>query len=394
MQQDHGRTAKGDAPFSLVRGGPFYRLVRALRLGRDDGFDVFRQGFVFACASWGPFAFLAIGQRLWTGSWDPLVLDLAVHVRLLVVIPLLVASEQALHLFTTRCTRRLIEDGYATVETAAPAIARATRWRDAWFPEIALLVVSIAAGQAVLWKASSSGVMFGAWGTSAISAVRVWYAGFALPLVEFLMLRMAWRWTIWFVFLWDISRLDLIPSALHPDERGGLSFFAEPARGFAVAGGAVGALLAGVWGGELLSGATKLAALTPVFWLVVLAAIVTNLGPLLVFSPCLFRARLAAVEEYDSFALVYTRAFHHKWIEVGGTEGLLGTSDIQSMADLAHTLEIIHKMRVVPFDTRDIVIVAAAMALPMLPLILASVPLPELIRRILGSATALGGLTM
>jgi len=52
------------------------------------------------------------------------------------------------------------------------------------------------------------------------------------------------------------------------------------------------------------------------------------------------------------------------------SEELLGTGDIQSLADLGNSYTIVQEMRVVPFSWRDISRLAAVTAAPMVPLLL------------------------
>ena len=60
------------------------------------------------------------------------------------------------------------------------------------------------------------------------------------------------------------------------------------------------------------------------------------LGPLLMFAPNLMRTRLAWLRDYGMLATRYNRAFHEKWImgKAPADEPLLGSADIQSLADL------------------------------------------------------------
>jgi hypothetical protein len=52
------------------------------------------------------------------------------------------------------------------------------------------------------------------------------------------------------------------------------------------------------------------------------------------------------------------------------SEGLLGTGDIQSLADLGNSYAVVREMRPVPFRLDDIGRLAAATAAPLLPLLL------------------------
>jgi hypothetical protein len=87
--------------------------------------------------------------------------------------------------------------------------------------------------------------------------------------------------------------------------------------------------------------------------------------------------------EYGAFASSYTRAFEAKWLRAGApsNEALLGTADLQSLADLGNSFSVIREMRIVPIAWRQIVLLAASSAVPLLPLLLIVFPLDELILR-------------
>ena len=50
-----------------------------------------------------------------------------------------------------------------------------------------------------------------------------------------------------------------------------------------------------------------------------------------------------------------------------GGEPLVGSADIQSLADLANASDVVREMRMLPFDRRAIVTLAMVIALPMPP---------------------------
>ena len=75
------------------------------------------------------------------------------------------------------------------------------------------------------------------------------------------------------------------------------------------------------------------------------------LGPLLVFSPQLAAAKRAGLREYGTLAQRYVREFDRKWLRGGAPpdEPLVGSADIQSLADLGNSFEVVKEMRWVPF---------------------------------------------
>jgi hypothetical protein len=65
---------------------------------------------------------------------------------------------------------------------------------------------------------------------------------------------------------------------------------------------------------------------------------------------------------------------------------LIGSADIQSLADLANSFEIVRKMRPVPFDLMTAILpMVAAAAIPFLPLLLTVFPLEEIVKNIIGA---------
>jgi hypothetical protein len=361
--------------------------LRALHLARDDGRDAWRQTLAFVTMAWAPLVILSVAQRLATPTWNVLVLDPAVHALLLLTSPLLLMAEQAMHRMSERCVERLVQSNVAPGGAIAirRVVLRGTRLRDAALPEAAIAIVALAAGQAALWGlVSPKGLLAAPGATVARSLVQVWWAILSLPAAQFLLYRSLWRWIVWCVVLWGVAGLDIRPVALHPDRRGGLAFLAEPAQSFAIVVMSIVCLVAGTWGGQMIFAHVPLASWAEPFSEIAVASFIVTLGPLCAFSGCLWRARFTAVRQYDMFALGYARAFHEKWVDARHTDEVLGTSDIQSMADLANTLAIVRGMRVVPFGRLEITALLAALVLPILPLVLVEMPVHQLVRRLVG----------
>jgi hypothetical protein len=109
------------------------------------------------------------------------------------------------------------------------------------------------------------------------------------------------------------------------------------------------------------------------------------LGPLLVFVPKLAAARRAGLREYGTLAQRYTREFDHKWLRGGAPadELLIGSADIQSLADLGNSFAVVEEMRLVPFTMRTVLQLAVITLLPVAPLLLTMIPLEELLVRLL-----------
>jgi len=107
------------------------------------------------------------------------------------------------------------------------------------------------------------------------------------------------------------------------------------------------------------------------------------LGPLLMFTPKMAEAKRKGLADYGQVAQGYVNSFEEKWVlNTPPSEEVLGSGDIQSLADLNNSFEIVSNMRAVPFWLEDIIRLAAATAAPMVPLLLTIFPLEELITRL------------
>jgi hypothetical protein len=76
-----------------------------------------------------------------------------------------------------------------------------------------------------------------------------------------------------------------------------------------------------------------------------------------VFTPQLARTKWKGLAEYGLLANRYVFGFEEKWIRDGSpeTSELLGTGDLQSLADLGNSYSAVREMRIVPFGLEDIV---------------------------------------
>jgi AcrR family transcriptional regulator len=191
---------------------------------------------------------------------------------------------------------------------------------------------------------------------------------------------------IWTRFLWQVSRIDLSLVPTHPDRVGGLGFLSNTIYAFAVLAAAHGALLAGLLANRIL----YLKAALPEFMvevaIMVAFMLCLALGPLLVFAPQLAAVKRTGLREYGTLAERYVRAFDAKWLRGGAPpdEPLIGSADIQSLADLGNSLEVVRTMRVAPITKEDILQLMATTLAPMVPLLLTMMPLGDLLKMLFG----------
>jgi len=114
--------------------------------------------------------------------------------------------------------------------------------------------------------------------------------------------------------------------------------------------------------------------------LMVLLAVI----PLTFFSLQLEQAGRLARHEFGVLASHYVDDFRRKWVQSGAPpdEQLLGSSDIQSLADLANSYGVVSELRLFPVTKQTLIRMVIMIALPLLPLTLTMFPLDQMIARI------------
>jgi hypothetical protein len=351
-----------------MEGGPFQAMCRALHLVRNEPEDTWRLSFVGWVVTWPPLVVLSL-----LGGASGVLRDLTVEVRPWLALPLLFLAARLLGNEVHWCTERFFADGVAGADAPqVPALfAKTARACNAALPELLLLAAALASGVSLVVR------------TGALPPAHLWYALVTAPLTLFLLLRVLWRWLLWCQLLWRLARLELHLDAGHPDGHAGLKPLSRPSLALAPALMAASVLGAAGWAQLFLEKHTPptLGSFAALF---AVAGLVVAFGPLLIFIGPLARARSAGLRDYGALAYKYTAAFRSRWIVTRPSpEALLGTADLQSMADLGNVFAIVDRTRIVPFDLRRVIGVAVATLLPMVPLVFFRIPLKELVIRVL-----------
>jgi len=377
--------------FSLVLGGPLFQVLRRAHLEGDHLELLYRRLFIIPSIAWLPLLLLAsLGPVAGSDGRLSFLHDVEVHVRFLVALPILIAAELIVHRRLSPVVYRFVERRIVLPEDSSPfhrAIESAMRLRNSIAAEVALLAGVYIFG---LWLWNDR-IPIGtptwyarAGGRWSLTPAGIWYVFVSIPIVQFILLRWYFRFFIWFRFLWRISRihLNLIPS--HPDRCAGLGFLGKSSYAFGPILFAQGAMLAGLVASRVLYRGESLLSFKLQIGGFVAFFVIAILGPLVMFTPRMAAARRKGLADYGLLAQRYVEGFHQKWIlsEPAPSEELLGTGDIQSLADLGNSYGLVRDMRVVPFGLDDISRLAAVTAAPFLPLLLTIWSPEELIMRI------------
>jgi hypothetical protein len=388
-----GGAAQG---FSLVRGGPFYRLQQAAGLVGPNRWDLGRRTAFALAIGWLPLVVL-------TALFHPhlltnLLRDYRVYARVAIAVPALLAGQT---LMDSRF--RLIVHHLRNAKLLSPddltymdgVIATLVRWGDSWLPELVLLVV-VYLNTGAIWQErvvtavaehSAWAVIGGATGAHLTPAA--WYYGLVSQVIyRFLVGLSLWKWILWTFYLFKLSRLDLKLVATHPDHHGGIGFLGLSPMAFAPAAFAISAAIGSNWREQILYSGAHLTTFKMQAVVLLAVILIMALGPLVFFVPRLGKLRRSGIIQYGALAQIHSTDFHEKWIlhRAGHEEEFLAAPEASTLTDYGASYEHIEAMQPFPFDKGAFVSLALAVVVPMIPAVLAQIPLAEVLKGLMEAA--------
>ncbi len=368
--------------FSLGGGGN--RHLRRLRLADGTRLHAERVAVVLTALAWLPVLLLAVvdGVAWGRGVEVPFIRDFLPYGQLLVAIPVLVIGE-----ITAR--RRL---GLAAVELQHSGVVAAGD-REV-LDAVLRRAMNLGGGRAVntVILALTFGVtaisflmakvwLTGGWQVSGddLTLPGLWYLFVSLPVMRFLALRWLWRGLLWAWVLWRVARLELVPKPMHPDRAGGFAFLGEAQTAFGVLVFCFGVQLSCLAADAVVYRGADLMAYKGQLIAFLVTSVAIMLLPLLAFTPKLVRAReeqLAVLSGHGHQGAEYLgrRLGSGTW----GTDA--PTDEISGLADFGALYENARLMRPLPMDTRGVVMLVLAAAVPFVPLIFLVMPAKEVIQ--------------
>jgi len=380
--------------FSLVRGGPGYWLQVQLGMADEERYGIAVRAVVLVVVCWFPLLILSLTQGLAYGHGlqIPFLEDFAVNARFLISLPILVLAEIGIDRRLRALVNHFVDSGLIKGADllSFDAILKNVTWlRDRILPELTMLAIvflqSFSARHSEVLMTGESNWHFVRTATGEhLSLAGTWFAVVSSPLFRFLLLRWLWRIFLWSFFLWRVARVNLQLVPTHPDQAAGLGFLSEGQRRLSSIVFAGGVVIAGQVANAITYQGATLSSLKFIIGSYGVMAILVLVAPLLLMSPVLMKVKRQGILEYGALANKYTRSFDEKWVR-GKTEGeaLLGSSDIQSLADLSNSFSIIGGMRPVPINKNTLIALALAAVLPFVPVVLLVTPADELVKAVL-----------
>ncbi len=332
--------------------------------------------------AWLPLVVLTLidGTFITTDITMPFVKDVIPYVRGLIVIPLLIMADNVIEPMMLKTSAYLRSSGIVPVGERAnfdQALTRLTHLLNAKWLQVILALLAIL----VSWILQADYVDM--WTERGVTSWALhlegdkvdetlagqWYLLVSSPLVSFLLYRWMWRFIVWSMLLFIVSRMKLDLYASHTDLSGGLGIIGYGQSLFVIIFVVVAALVSSDMASNILYEGEKLVDVKLVVLVFITASIIVIAAPLFFFTSKLVDLKRRALAEYGMLQQQISRDFHHHWVDDKAQE-LVDSMQPSAMADYSAVYEIASSMRIVPLNPKTIIVLAAVLFVPFLPLAL------------------------
>ena len=374
---------------SLVRGGPFYRAQEALRLVHPNHWHLGRRVIFAIAIGWLPLVLITLlfHPRAVLG----LLTDYTVNARMLFGVPVLLAGQPVMETAFRAIVRAVRDAGLLTpsdTDRLDQTLVRLIRLRDSVIPELIFVIVAYSkvaeTVQTQLMYVRPWGMAVSAAGPHLTTAG--WYYVLVSQLLyQLLILISIWKWLLWCIFLYRLSKMDLQLMPTHPDRHGGIGFLGLSPAAITPTFLVISAVIGATWRSEIFR--------EHVHWLsfkvdaaVLLGVVlIVTMGPLLLFVPRLARLRRLGIFEYGALGQFESMQFHKRWIQhrAGREEEFPASPEASTLTDYGSSYQNIEHLQPFPFDQGAFFALILAVAIPLLPVVLAEVPFVTVFKALL-----------
>ncbi|MGB5279587.1 MAG: hypothetical protein WBO73_12670 [Gammaproteobacteria bacterium] len=332
--------------------------------------------------AWLPLAVLTLidGTFITTDIAMPFVKDVVPFVRMLIVIPLLIVADNVIEPMMLKTLDYLRSSGIVPVaeqENFDKALSKMAyllnaKWMQMLLVLLAILVSWVLQADYVdMW--TERGVTSWAlhWEGDKVDETLAgqWFLLVSSPLVSFLLYRWIWRFIVWSMLLFIVSRMKLDLYASHTDLAGGLGIVGYGQSLFVIVFIVMASLISSDLASDILYEGGKLIDTRLIVLVFIIASVIVIAAPLFFFTDKLISLKRKALADYGALQQQISRDFHHHWVD-NKAQDLVDSMQPSAMADYSAVYEIASNMRVVPLNPKTIIVLAAVLLVPFLPLAL------------------------
>lgn len=376
----------------FIWGGPFHEFQTKLKLESESKTLAHRKLVFFCLVAWFP---LLILSAIFSVAYNPalqvsLLTDYVVWARFFVALPILILAERIIKFHVSRALTQLFKTGIISdnnVMEYESILSKIYKIRESKLSEIIILIIAYIL-TLVVWRNYDQSNLTPTWIFSEEGGLTIpgyWYYIVSAPIFQFILYRMLWKFFLWVYFLYRLSKIDLNLVATHPDLSGGLQFIGTTNIYFGILGTAQCCIASAQIAQWVSIGRYQLSDQYSTILIDVLVASFLLMLPIVVFLPKLYNLRLQGKRDYSIVSMNYVRLFEEKWIKGVNpdNEKILGSGDVQSLADLYNSYAIVDQIRTIPIKPRLLLNLVIIIAIPFAPLAFFAIPPEEILKTLL-----------
>lgn len=373
---------------SLVRGGPFYRAQEAIHLLTGEQWNLGRRILIAICIGWVPVVLLTLFFRL--DTIGGLLKEYTVNFRMLIAVPVLLAGQVIMdNVFKMIISHIRDAELLPSSEQAKMdrTISKLMRLRDSFVAEAVIVVIAYATVAGIIGARMATAEGWALSSANHLSPAGWYYAVVSQLIFRFLLGISLWKWCLWILFLFRLSRLDMELIPTHPDQHGGLGFLGMSPLAIAptvfVLCGAIGS----TWRLQILKHEAHLMNFKIDAIVLLVIMLVIAMGPLVLFVPRLGLLHRQGILQYGTLGQIHSVDFHKKWIlnRKGHEAEFLAAPEVSTLIDYASSYENVEKLQPFPLDRGAIVALVLGIVIALLPVVLAEVPFITVVKGLLSA---------
>jgi hypothetical protein len=380
--------------FSLAEGGPFHKAVVRMRLQDKQG----KLAIAALCITWLPLVIItAIEGTLWTGTQLPFLKDYAMQARILVALQMVILIKVSINTNVAGVLKYISEalmNAEERESILSKALGRARKLTNSGMAEVVLLLIVMVATVSLVKGGVYSTLETGttSWmaapktGNIALSAAGYWAVLISIPVFQFLFLRWLWRYFVWILLLFRLSKARLNLLSTHADRAGGLGILMLAQKSFNLVFVVGSVVLAGQFMVRLSKHPEYFDATRNEAIGYIILSIFFILIPLLFFAGKLTRIKYEGLQRLSFLGATLSQKFEREWVNDLPIEKRLEEKQVDPslLFDYSGMYDQLQQLRIVPITLRDIIGIVIVLLVPFVPVLFIHFSIAELLQRLAG----------
>ena len=380
--------------FSLSAGGPFNRALEVMHLHNKQG----KLTVVGLCITWVPLLILTLIEgTFYAGREFPFLKDVAMHARLLVALPMLIMMELTIDNKVYVVIKYLAEELMGPEEQKeflATAFRRARKLTNSAVTEIIVLLIVIGVTvsfvrggvYAALEGGTTSWMTYTRGGSQQMSVAGYWAVFISIPIFQFFILRWLWRYIVWVMLLFHLSKVKLNLMPTHADRAGGLGIIMIAQRSFNWIFVAGGVSISGRLIEQLIKHPDSFESIKRQGIAYIVFCLVFLLIPLLFFMGKLFKLKNEGLLRMSHLGATLSRRFEREWVNDLPVEKKMEETQVNPsmIFDYSGMYDTLQQLRTIPVTPRDLIGMGLVLFVPFIPIPFIHYSVVELLHKIAG----------